>query len=139
MSIINMVDMWSHFSGGYPVTRDDAETARILASPMAELPPLSAGQTQLFVLARAVMRLWWVRLHRADRRPILLLDEATSALDEAAELRFHGIVQAEFLARGHTVVSISHSMTASRGRGTVVTLQDGVIVQVKPASRFVRK
>ncbi|KAF4121361.1 ABC-type multidrug transport system, ATPase and permease component [Geosmithia morbida] len=108
--------LWSHFISDQPVP----DSAKILDSPISSLPRMSSGQSQLFALARAVLRLWSLRqptdlLPRA--MPILLLEEATSSLDLIEEGAVRSIVREEFAERGHTVISITQRASGS-DRGT---------------------
>ncbi|GJC84262.1 ABC transporter atnG [Colletotrichum liriopes] len=78
---------------------------------------LSAGQKQLFCMARAILR---------DSR-VLLLDEATSSLDQATEKVVQDLIRSEF--QGWTVVVIAHRLKAVADFDKVVTLQDGQVVE----------
>ncbi|KAK2008905.1 ABC transporter [Colletotrichum eremochloae] len=78
---------------------------------------LSAGQKQLFCMARATLR---------DSR-VLLLDEATSNLDQATEQVVQDLIRSEF--RGWTVVVIAHRLKAVADFDKIVMLQDGRVVE----------
>ncbi|KXH42483.1 ABC transporter [Colletotrichum nymphaeae SA-01] len=78
---------------------------------------LSAGQKQLFCMARAILR---------DSR-ILLLDEATSSLDQATEQVVQDLIGSEF--QGWTILVIAHRLRAVVDFDKVVTLQDGEVVE----------
>ncbi|KAK2023189.1 P-loop containing nucleoside triphosphate hydrolase protein [Colletotrichum zoysiae] len=78
---------------------------------------LSAGQKQLFCMARAVLR---------DSR-VLLLDEATSSLDQATDQVVQDLIRSEF--RGWTVVVIAHRLKAVADFDKIVTLQDGRVAE----------
>ncbi|KAK1672356.1 P-loop containing nucleoside triphosphate hydrolase protein [Colletotrichum godetiae] len=78
---------------------------------------LSAGQKQLFCMARAILR---------DSR-VLLLDEATSSLDQATERVVQDLIGSEF--QGWTVIVIAHRLRAILDFDKVVTLQDGKVVE----------
>lgn len=62
---------------------------------------LSAGQKQLIVLARAVLR----------RQKILILDEATASIDSATDAEISRIVHHGF--QGATVLIIAHRLRES--------------------------
>ncbi|TDZ14283.1 ABC transporter atnG [Colletotrichum orbiculare MAFF 240422] len=74
---------------------------------------LSAGQKQLFCLARAMLR----------KGKILLLDEATSSLDQATEEAVMELIRTEF--KDWTVVVVAHRLRAILDFDKVVTLQNG--------------
>ncbi|OHE94372.1 ABC transporter [Colletotrichum orchidophilum] len=78
---------------------------------------LSAGQKQLFCMARAILR---------DSR-VLLLDEATSSLDQATEQLVQDLIASEF--RGWTIIVIAHRLRAVVDFDKIVTLQDGRVVE----------
>ncbi|KAK1636315.1 ABC transporter [Colletotrichum phormii] len=78
---------------------------------------LSAGQRQLFCMARAILR---------DSR-VLLLDEATSSLDQATEQVVQDLIGSEF--QGWTIIVIAHRLRAIVDFDKVVTLQDGKVVE----------
>nr|XP_036575545.1 Multidrug resistance-associated protein 1-like protein 5 [Colletotrichum truncatum]KAF6782134.1 Multidrug resistance-associated protein 1-like protein 5 [Colletotrichum truncatum] len=78
---------------------------------------LSAGQKQLFCMARAILR----------NSRVLLLDEATSSLDQATEQIVQDLIRSEF--EGWTVVVIAHRLQAVVGFDKIVALQDGKVVE----------
>ncbi|KXH56884.1 ABC transporter [Colletotrichum salicis] len=78
---------------------------------------LSAGQKQLFCMARAILR---------DSH-VLLLDEATSSLDQATEQVVQDLIGSEF--QGWTIIVIAHRLRATVDFDKVVTLQDGKVVE----------
>ncbi|KAK5653329.1 hypothetical protein OQA88_9020 [Cercophora sp. LCS_1] len=124
--------LWSHFRGDLS---DDYEYRDhpVLDSKMASFPALSAGQSQLFAICRAVVRVGVLRAQGA--RPVVLLDEATAALDTEAEARIHGIVEQEFVGNGHTVVMVSHRIGGlvddlKVGRDVVVGMRDGKVQEI---------
>ncbi|KAI8192002.1 ABC transporter [Colletotrichum sp. SAR 10_77] len=78
---------------------------------------LSAGQKQLFCMARAMLR----------ESRVLLLDEATSSLDQATEQVVQDLIRSEF--DGWTVIVIAHRLQAVVDFDKIVALQDGEVVE----------
>ncbi|KAJ3149662.1 Multidrug resistance-associated protein 1, partial [Geranomyces variabilis] len=78
---------------------------------------LSAGQKQLFALARAV-------LHRPK---VLILDEATSSLDAAGATRAYDLLDTVFAHT--TVMSIMHSLTHVARFDRVMLFEDGKLLE----------
>ncbi|KAJ0373775.1 hypothetical protein COL26b_007972 [Colletotrichum chrysophilum] len=78
---------------------------------------LSAGQKQLFCMARAMLR----------ESRVLLLDEATSSLDQATEQVVQDLIRSEF--EGWTVIVIAHRLQAVVDFDKIVALQDGEVVE----------
>jgi len=77
---------------------------------------LSGGERQRIALARALVR----------RPAILILDEPTSALDAQAEADFHETMHE--LAKGRTVIAVTHRLTASVA-DRILVLDDGRLVE----------
>jgi ATP-binding cassette, subfamily B, bacterial len=77
---------------------------------------LSGGERQRVALARALVR----------RPAILILDEPTSALDAQAEADFHETMRE--LAKGRTVIAVTHRLTASVA-DRILVLDDGGLVE----------
>ena len=82
---------------------------------------LSGGQAQRLSLARAFL---------ADR-PVLLLDEPTSQVDLASEAAI--VESLEKLARGRTVVTISHRVGALTAADRTVRVEAGTVHEVGEA------
>ncbi|WP_106815019.1 zinc ABC transporter ATP-binding protein AztA [Microbacterium timonense] len=80
---------------------------------------LSGGQQQRTLLAQGLAR-------RAD---VLLLDEPTAALDDESAKRIVGAMAAE-VARGATVVCVSHDQAVMDAAARVVRLDQGRIASV---------
>ncbi|KAK0644149.1 ABC transporter [Cercophora newfieldiana] len=78
---------------------------------------LSAGQRQLFCLARAMLR----------KSHVLLLDEATSSLDRTTETFVSELVRTEF--KDWTVITVAHRLETIVDFDKVLVLQDGHIVE----------
>lgn len=96
---------------------------------------MSAGQVQLFALARAVLRLQSLKLEHAYIMPILLLDEATSSVDPETESVMRSIIEQDFVDKGHTVVAITHRLsgmaeTMRSGLDIVALLSKGKIEKI---------
>ncbi|KAF5686922.1 beta-glucan-transporting ATPase [Fusarium circinatum] len=87
----------------------DAKLVDILDDPLSSLPHMSTGQTQLFALTRAILRVEHSSITRT--KPILLLDEATSSVDGVTESIMRGIIKEVFTDNGHTVVEITHRLS----------------------------
>ena len=78
---------------------------------------LSLGQWQRIALARAFFR----------EAPLLVLDEPTASLDAKAEYELFEHVQA--LARGRSVLLISHRFSTVKSADRIYVLHDGEIVE----------
>ncbi|KAK6210738.1 hypothetical protein LQW54_005943 [Pestalotiopsis sp. IQ-011] len=79
---------------------------------------LSAGQKQLFCLARSMLR----------RSRILLLDEATSSLDHQTDETIQSLLRKEF-ARWTTIV-VAHRLKTVADFDKIVVLKDGKVAEV---------
>ncbi|KAG4443174.1 hypothetical protein IFR05_001316 [Cadophora sp. M221] len=101
---------------------------------------LSAGQKQLFSLARAVLR---ARLRARERIAqfgekgpgaanggILLLDEVSSSVDQETDRAMQRIIRTEF--EGYTIVMVSHRLEMVMGFDTVVVMEKGEVVEKGP-------
>lgn len=126
--------LWSVFSG------PDDEISDVLDHKLSSLPPLSAGQQQLFALARAIAQKHRVAAARPysddeggyphSARPIVLLDELTAFMDSATETKVYDIVEKEFVSENYTVIIVSHRLDGLLGRlregvDAVAVLKDG--------------
>ncbi|CCD44945.1 similar to ABC transporter [Botrytis cinerea T4] len=79
---------------------------------------LSAGQRQLFCLARAMLM---------RRSKILLLDEATSSVDVPTEEVMMSLLRTEF--QGWTIIAIVHRLQSIQDFDRVVVLDQGRVVE----------
>ena len=100
------------------VARLDKEVAQVGEAGLG----LSGGQAQRLSLARAFL---------ADR-PVLLLDEPTSQVDLASEAAI--VKSIEQLARGRTVVTISHRAGALTAVDRTVRVEAGAVHEAGGAS-----
>jgi ATP-binding cassette subfamily B protein len=78
---------------------------------------LSGGQRQRLAIARAMLR----------KPAILLLDEATSALDSSTEAAINATF--ERLARGRTVISVTHRLASVVNADQIFVLDAGRLVE----------
>lgn len=81
---------------------------------------LSGGQWQRVALARAYFR----------DAPLLILDEPTASLDPRGEAEIFEQVRA--LARGRTVVLITHRFSSARAADRILVLEGGRLVEEGP-------
>jgi len=90
-------------------------------------PNLSGGQKQRLAIARAL-------IHNPR---ILILDEATSALDPESE----SVVNANLLriARGRTMVIVSHRLSSLTDCDQILVLEQGKIADIAPHSTLVER
>jgi ABC-type multidrug transport system fused ATPase/permease subunit len=77
----------------------------------------SGGQRQRLAIARALLR----------NPEILLLDEATSALDSATEAKINETI--ERIAKGRTVISVTHRLAAATKADCIYYMEDGRLVE----------
>ncbi|MEW6754452.1 MAG: ATP-binding cassette domain-containing protein [Candidatus Latescibacterota bacterium] len=78
---------------------------------------LSGGQRQRIALARAILR----------DPAILVLDEATSALDPSTEAAVNATL--EHLARGRTLISVTHRLSTAVNMDRIYVLAQGRVVE----------
>ncbi|KAI8286526.1 ABC transporter [Colletotrichum sp. SAR11_57] len=88
---------------------------------------LSAGQKQLFSVARAVLRRRVRRRETGVDGGLLLLDEITSGADTATEKRVHRILDSEFGA--FTVIMVTHRKEMATSCDRVIMLDAGEVVE----------
>lgn len=163
VSALQRTGLWGHFCAGGTMAavssddevdsnltaaaRDDSTkgdaTEVILATPLSSLPVLSTGQSQLLALARALVQRHVLcnpaaYVDHQPAKPIILLDEVTSSLDPKTEGQIYGIIQNEFVDRGHTVVMVTHKLAALRsrlreGKDAVIWMAEGRIEIIEVA------
>ncbi len=133
--------LWQHFYGNgedsnrhlmldSERTVDSGALAQhpVLDKKVLSFPELSVGQSQLFALCRAIIKVNLVR--RAGVKPIVLLDEITSSLDYATESAIYAIINEEFTEKGHTTIIIAHRLSIlaehiKSGRDVVAVMGEG--------------
>ena len=78
---------------------------------------LSAGQKQLFTIARAML----------EDAPLLILDEATSSVDTRTELQVQKAM--DLLTRGRTSFVIAHRLSTIKNANCILVMKDGDIIE----------
>ncbi|CAD5112740.1 DgyrCDS1959 [Dimorphilus gyrociliatus] len=102
--------------------------AGLLDSPVAEGGEnFSAGQRQLFCLARALLR----------NSKILIMDEATASVDMTTDKIVQRVVNQHF--KDKTILTIAHRVSSILNYDTIVVLQNGNIVEAGPPSELKSK
>ncbi|KAI5920739.1 putative ABC transporter [Camillea tinctor] len=123
--------LWKHFTQQQQGSGDGNvyEENAILDQTVATANKLSFGQTQLFAMARALVKA--SDLRATGVRPVMLLDEATASLDVGTEATIYNIIETEFMAKGLTVIIVAHRAEAlsgpaeKSGRDLVLWMRDG--------------
>jgi len=105
ISALEKVQLWTTLS-----TRGGLDAAHQPSS-------LSAGQNQLFALARALLQ----------RSKIVILDEATSSIDADTDLIIKKVMQEAFV--DCTVVTVAHRPETILACEVVVVLEGGKVVE----------
>ena len=88
---------------------------------------VSGGQRQRLAIARAIVR----------NPAILLLDEATSALDQTTERAIARTLSK--VARGRTVISVTHRLTSVVDMDTVYVLEKGKLAESGTHAELLKK
>jgi ATP-binding cassette, subfamily C (CFTR/MRP), member 1 len=104
---LKRIGLWEHLSGADSLQ----DFTCVLDKKLPSLPVLSAGQTQLLSLARAITKRESFTMSQTSLtgvKPILLLDEATSSLDAVTEAVIHEAIDNEFVRNGHTTIIMTH-------------------------------
>ena len=78
---------------------------------------LSAGQKQLFTIARAMLK----------DAPLLILDEATSSVDTRTELQVQKAM--DLLTQGRTSFVIAHRLSTTKNADCILVMKDGDIIE----------
>lgn len=78
---------------------------------------LSAGQKQLFTIARAMI----------EDAPLLILDKATSSVDTRTELQVQKAM--DLLTRGRTSFVIAHRLSTIKNADCILVMKDGDIIE----------
>lgn len=78
---------------------------------------LSAGQKQLFTIARAML----------EDAPLLILDEATSSVDTRTELQVQNAM--DLLTQGRTSFVIAHRLSTIKNADIIFVMKDGDIIE----------
>lgn len=86
----------------------------------------SAGQLQLFFLARVVLR----HGRAAGRGAVILLDEATSSVDRRTDDQVRDAISANL--DGHTVIEVAHCLDIIRHYDVIVVMTEGRVVETGP-------
>lgn len=86
-------------------------------SVLSENTSISAGQKQLFTIARAMLQ----------NSPMLILDEATSSVDTRTEV----IIQRAMdrLTKGRTSFIIAHRLSTIRNADLILVMKDGDVIE----------
>jgi ATP-binding cassette, subfamily C (CFTR/MRP), member 1 len=111
LDVLKKVQLLRHFKIADPEHPDmvpaEADTAgQVLDSKLSNLPALSAGQTQLLALGRALLQAHTIT--QGGHKPVILLDEATSSLDIETERLMLSIIHEVFTSEGYTVIMVAH-------------------------------
>lgn len=88
---------------------------------------LSAGQKQLFTIARAMIK----------DAPLLILDEATSSVDTRTELQVQQAM--DRLTTGRTSFVIAHRLSTIKNADCILVMQDGDIVESGSHAELLKK
>ncbi|KIM99420.1 hypothetical protein OIDMADRAFT_146875 [Oidiodendron maius Zn] len=85
---------------------------------------LSQGETQLFAVARALLR----------PSKLLIVDEMTSAVDAATEMRMLDLIRTEF--KESTVIAVAHRLRTIVNFDMIVVMDAGKIVEYGPPTEL---
>lgn len=139
---LRRVELWEQLCAAK--RQDDGDEA-VLSMPMASLPTLSTGQTQLLALARALLRRHVLSnispatyTDLGPIKPIILLDEVTSSLDPVTEEKIYEIIWKEFVDGGHTVIMVAHKLAGIKGKlrtgqDMMVWMREGTVERIESA------
>ena len=88
---------------------------------------LSAGQKQLFTIARAMVK----------DAPLLILDEATSSVDTRTEQQVQKAM--ETLMKGRTSFVIAHRLSTIKNADCILVLKDGDVIESGTHEELLKK
>lgn len=83
---------------------------------------LSAGQTALLALARAIVL----------DPPLIVLDEATAAIDAATEATLAAALRGGVVGRSRGLLTVAHRLATAREADRVIVLEGGRIIEEGP-------
>lgn len=106
---------------------DSKEPEKVLLGKEFGGRELSGGQWQRLALARSYYR----------QRPILFFDEPTAAIDPLEEMSIYE--RLDQLARGRTVVLVTHRLGAVRGADKIIVMEKGSIVEMGSFSELLEQ
>jgi ATP-binding cassette subfamily B protein len=89
---------------------------------------LSAGQTALLALARAIV---W-------DPPLILLDEATAAIDASTEASLASALRDGVVGRRRGLLTVAHRLATAREADRVIVLEAGRIIEEGPPGELIR-
>jgi ATP-binding cassette, subfamily C (CFTR/MRP), member 1 len=108
---------------------NEAQSHKILETPMSTTTStLSAGENQMFGLARAVLKKTTTPLYQNSGSGVLLLDEATSNTDHATDQVLQHVIRDVF--HGWTVVTVAHRLETVADAEVIVKLEAGEVASV---------
>jgi ATP-binding cassette subfamily C (CFTR/MRP) protein 1 len=84
--------------------------------------PLSQGQSQIFCLARAMLR-----TGNGKGNGILVLDEATSSIDGETDQLMQKLIREEF--SGYTIITVAHRLETIRDSDWIAVLDGGRLIK----------
>jgi ATP-binding cassette subfamily B protein len=90
---------------------------------------LSAGQTALLALARAIV---W-------DPPLILLDEATAAIDASTEAMLASALREGVVGRRRGLLTVAHRLATAREADRVIVLEAGRILEEGPPAELIRQ
>ncbi len=88
-----------------------------LDTALSESTTISAGQKQLFTIARAMLQ----------NAPMLILDEATSSVDTRTELLIQNAM--DTLTAGRTSFVIAHRLSTIKNADLILVMQNGDVIE----------
>lgn len=98
---------------------------------------LSAGQKQLFSMARAILRRR-AREKAGAQGGILLLDEVSSSVDDETEQLMHGLIRNNF--ESYTVLMVAHRLDVlTRYVDTVIVMDNGKVVETGSPTKLLEE